>query len=241
MSARLGILADQVVLQKRMTIVQSILLLLCLGFVIFSRSSLGHYMDFPVVQNVIARSPSRIRSVFDSPLTSPSHSRPTSSRDDGGVFDSDTGHRRGRSGDGEESVPRLTVALSPASTLSSAELSDGEARTEASSSPERESRRSRERDDAPPEEPHTPLTPTRRPREPFHPQAWPANGTPERGLLRPGSPSVGGSRGVRFRAGGSRDAEASIPARHEPRPEYNDGVDDVRNGSGFNMSAMPPS
>ncbi|EPE34072.1 Galactose-binding protein [Glarea lozoyensis ATCC 20868] len=38
-SARLNILADEVVFQKRMSIVQSVLLLLCLGLVIFSRVS----------------------------------------------------------------------------------------------------------------------------------------------------------------------------------------------------------
>lgn len=46
LSSRLNILADEVVFQKRMSIVQSVLLLLCLGLVIFSRVSPGLPMNF---------------------------------------------------------------------------------------------------------------------------------------------------------------------------------------------------
>jgi hypothetical protein len=49
-STRLNILADEVVFQKRMSIVQSLLLLVCLGFVIFSRVSAGGHLDFPSIQ-----------------------------------------------------------------------------------------------------------------------------------------------------------------------------------------------
>jgi hypothetical protein len=45
-STRLNILADEVVFQKRMSIIQSILLLLCLGLVIFSRVSSNGTIDF---------------------------------------------------------------------------------------------------------------------------------------------------------------------------------------------------
>ncbi|RDL35073.1 uncharacterized protein BP5553_07004 [Venustampulla echinocandica] len=47
-SARLNILADEVVFQKRMSIVQSVLVLLCLGLVIFSRVSASGQFDFPL-------------------------------------------------------------------------------------------------------------------------------------------------------------------------------------------------
>lgn len=46
--ARLNILADEVVFQKRMSIIQSVLLLLCLGLVIFSRVSSTEALSFPL-------------------------------------------------------------------------------------------------------------------------------------------------------------------------------------------------
>jgi hypothetical protein len=70
-STRLNILADEVVFQKRMSIVQSVLLLLCLGLIIFSRVSAGGAFDFPGMQartrySIFHATPS------DSPLESPS-------------------------------------------------------------------------------------------------------------------------------------------------------------------------
>ncbi|KAK0099682.1 hypothetical protein ONS96_008179 [Cadophora gregata f. sp. sojae] len=67
-SSRLNILADEVVFQKRMSIVQSVLLLLCLALVIFSRVSGGANIDFPTLH-----SRSRLFSSFpiESPLESP--------------------------------------------------------------------------------------------------------------------------------------------------------------------------
>jgi hypothetical protein len=50
-SARLNILADEVVFQKRMSIVQSVLLLLCLGLVVFSRVSSTGQGDMLNLQN----------------------------------------------------------------------------------------------------------------------------------------------------------------------------------------------
>ena len=58
MNTRLGILADEVIFQKRMSILQSILVLLCLGLVLFSRGALNTYLELPIVQNVMARSQS---------------------------------------------------------------------------------------------------------------------------------------------------------------------------------------
>ncbi|RAL67768.1 hypothetical protein DID88_008496 [Monilinia fructigena] len=46
LSTRLNILADEVVFQKRMSIIQSVLLLLCLGLVIFSRVSSAESLGF---------------------------------------------------------------------------------------------------------------------------------------------------------------------------------------------------
>lgn len=47
-TTRLNILADEVVFQKRMSIVQSVLLLLCLGLVIFSRVSTSSPNEYPL-------------------------------------------------------------------------------------------------------------------------------------------------------------------------------------------------
>lgn len=64
-SARLNILADEVVFQKRMSIVQSVLLLLCLGLVIFSRVSSAAYIEFPNSRRRASRYPANL--VDDSP------------------------------------------------------------------------------------------------------------------------------------------------------------------------------
>lgn len=57
-NARLGILADELILQKRVSILQMILILVCLGLVMFSRGNLNQYLEMPVVQRVLSRSPS---------------------------------------------------------------------------------------------------------------------------------------------------------------------------------------
>ena len=77
-STRLNILADEVVFQKRMSIVQSLLLLLCLGLVIFSRVSGGGQIDFSAAMQARARSP---LSPLGSPPFSPDFRRTGSMRD----------------------------------------------------------------------------------------------------------------------------------------------------------------
>ena len=72
MNTRLGILADEVIFQKRMSILQSILVLLCLGLVLFSRGALNSYLELPILQNVITRSQSfRFPNGADTPNGSP--------------------------------------------------------------------------------------------------------------------------------------------------------------------------
>lgn len=73
-SARLNILADEVVFQKRMSIVQSLLLLLCLGLVIFSRVSAAGHLDIPSLQTR-ARAFGFPTSPLESPLESPGYRR----------------------------------------------------------------------------------------------------------------------------------------------------------------------
>ena len=83
LSARLSLLADEIVFQKRMAIVQFGLILLCLGLIIFSRhSSQATYLELPpVVQNAINKSSanlSRYAASSESPPNSPSSTRPSS-------------------------------------------------------------------------------------------------------------------------------------------------------------------
>ncbi|TGO61696.1 hypothetical protein BCON_0025g00230 [Botryotinia convoluta] len=70
-SARLNILADEVVFQKRMSIIQSVLLLLCLGLVIFSRVSSAEPLSFSL-HNRRSRITSNITSM-ESPIDMPGY------------------------------------------------------------------------------------------------------------------------------------------------------------------------
>lgn len=80
-SAQLGVLADELVFQKRVTVIQSIMVLCCFALVLFSRGSVSNYMEFPRVQRMVARSYSLRSSspIFVSPSASPGSTRPTSS------------------------------------------------------------------------------------------------------------------------------------------------------------------
>lgn len=55
-SERLSILAEEVVWQKRMAVVQSTLLLLCLALVLFTKSGVGGGLEVPVVQHMLSQS-----------------------------------------------------------------------------------------------------------------------------------------------------------------------------------------
>ena len=83
LSARLSLLADEIVFQKRMAIVQFGLILLCLGLIIFSRhGSQTNYLELPpVVHGVVNKSSaslSRYAHPFESPPNSPSSTGPSS-------------------------------------------------------------------------------------------------------------------------------------------------------------------
>lgn len=80
-SSRLNILADEVVFQKRMSIVQSVLLLLCLGLVIFSRVSGAGHVDVSYVQSRLKSiSGYALESPIESPMGSPDYHRTNSLR-----------------------------------------------------------------------------------------------------------------------------------------------------------------
>ncbi|QSZ30776.1 hypothetical protein DSL72_000334 [Monilinia vaccinii-corymbosi] len=70
-STRLNILADEVVFQKRMSIIQSVLLLLCLGLVIFSRVSSAEPLSFSL-HNRRSRILRNVNTM-DSPLDTPGY------------------------------------------------------------------------------------------------------------------------------------------------------------------------
>jgi hypothetical protein len=107
LSAQLGVLADELVFQKRVAVIQSIMVLFCFGLVLFSRGAVSSYMEFPSVQNMVSRSYSLRSSSppFSSPSMSPSSTRPTSSYR--------RGHRRNISDDAPDSAPSPTIAYSP--------------------------------------------------------------------------------------------------------------------------------
>lgn len=74
-TGQLGILADEVVFQKRVTIIQSVFVLLCFGVVLFSRSAVGSYLEFPKMQSMVSRSHS-FRSAspsYETPSASPKY------------------------------------------------------------------------------------------------------------------------------------------------------------------------
>ncbi|EIT72593.1 hypothetical protein AO1008_03659 [Aspergillus oryzae 100-8] len=50
-SAQLGVLADELVFQKRVSVIQSIMILFCFALVLFSRVPLGTYIDIPRKKN----------------------------------------------------------------------------------------------------------------------------------------------------------------------------------------------
>jgi len=71
LSTRLTLVADELVWQKRMGIVQSTLLLLCLGLVLFARQSNG-YLELPLVQQMMNKSQAALRAGWESERNSPS-------------------------------------------------------------------------------------------------------------------------------------------------------------------------
>lgn len=105
-ATQLGVLADELVFQKRVSIIQSIFVLVCLGLVLFSRVSLGNYLELPSVQSMVSRSHSLRSSspAFGTPSLTPSSTRPTSSHRE------KSRHRRDASDDSQGGP---TIAYSP--------------------------------------------------------------------------------------------------------------------------------
>lgn len=127
-NARLGVLADEVIFQKRMSILQMILILICLGFVLFSRGPLNSYLEMPLVQNMLARSPSS-RWLNPPSLETPSQSPPTrtnSAREPRSRHGILKGHRRLISEDSIEDAVSPSDLVSPPTPVSLGGSSDVE-------------------------------------------------------------------------------------------------------------------
>lgn len=111
LSTQLGVLADEIVFQKRVAVIQSIVVLLCLALVLFTRGAAGAYIDLPSVQNMVSRSYSLRSSspIFGlrSPPGSPGSTRPTSSHR------TTSGHRRQMSDDSQSESVSPTIAYAP--------------------------------------------------------------------------------------------------------------------------------
>lgn len=69
LSTRLTLIADELLWQKRMGVVQSTLLLLCLGLVLFARQSSGGF-EMPLMQQMMHKSQAALRSGWESPPNS---------------------------------------------------------------------------------------------------------------------------------------------------------------------------
>jgi Sad1 / UNC-like C-terminal len=114
---RLSILADELVFQKRMAILQSILVLLCIGLVLFSRGSVNSYLEHPLVQNMLTRSATfKIKgSFFDTPSMSPESTRPNSSyrTQAKAAYRRIKGHRQNLSEDSQDGTDNPAIAYSP--------------------------------------------------------------------------------------------------------------------------------
>jgi len=120
-NSRLAILADEVTFQKRMSILQSILVLLCLGLVLFSRGAMNNYLELPIVQNMIPRSPSlrRLNSqMLQTPTESPAPTRPSSSHKQNPPYSILKSHRSNPSEDSVDRPSSPSGAYSPPTPIS---------------------------------------------------------------------------------------------------------------------------
>ena len=118
LSARLNILTQEVVFQKRMVVLQSVLVLFCIVLVLFPRGAMNSYRDHPLVQNVISRSTTLKTwpSFLDTPSMSPISSRPTSSHlaetTKAGRANFEA-HRRMISTDSRDGIDNPSISYSP--------------------------------------------------------------------------------------------------------------------------------
>ena len=120
-SSRLNILADEVVFQKRMSIIQAIILLLCLGLVVFSRVSASgnSQLELSTLQR-------RIRTLSEYPNETPVHNYPYVTREANYSRDylSTKHHRQESDESGDMLLRDADGAYSPVTPVSNYEGSD---------------------------------------------------------------------------------------------------------------------
>ncbi|KAJ0420866.1 hypothetical protein BJY00DRAFT_301182 [Aspergillus carlsbadensis] len=106
---QLGVLADELVFQKRVAVVQSIMVLICFALVLFTRGTVGGYIEFPSVQNMVSRSYSLRSSspIFGSAPASPASPRAAPS------YRRTASHRRQISDDSQGGSLSPTIAYAP--------------------------------------------------------------------------------------------------------------------------------
>ncbi|KAK5954478.1 hypothetical protein OHC33_004200 [Knufia fluminis] len=120
-NARIGILADEVIFQRRMAILQMILILVCLILVLFSRGAINNYLELPIVQNVLAKSPSskwlNLSTGSPNRPTQPVRTRSAHQlrSERSGIL---KGHRRMQSDDSTTDTPSGTEVYAPATPVS---------------------------------------------------------------------------------------------------------------------------
>lgn len=125
-NVRLGVLADELIFQKRVSILQMMLILICLGIVLFTKGHLNQYLEIPVVQRVLSRSPSSRwlnMASLDTPTQSPPPTREGSLWKRQGIL---KGHRRMHSEDSIEGSLSPQEMYSPPTPISVGDFSDGE-------------------------------------------------------------------------------------------------------------------
>ncbi|KIW76020.1 hypothetical protein Z517_10765 [Fonsecaea pedrosoi CBS 271.37] len=120
-NARLGVLADEVIFQKRMSFLQLLLILICLGLVLFSKGNVNSYLELPLVQSVLSRSPSSRFVNVTSPDT-PSQNSPVSRSNSASAVQRRLGilkgHRRFPSEDSADNSLSPTDLYSPPTPVS---------------------------------------------------------------------------------------------------------------------------
>ena len=121
-----------------MTIIQSGLILLCLGLIIFSRGgAANNHLELPVVQNIMSKSSGSLRVSLESPSISPASTRPNSAAQNGRPFGMSSESNGSQSSNGHTlPAQHLTLEFSPPTPTSSTDFSSSEDRTERSASPD---------------------------------------------------------------------------------------------------------
>ncbi|KAI9818495.1 MAG: hypothetical protein M1827_000554 [Pycnora praestabilis] len=134
-STRLSLLADEMIIQRRLSMVLMFLILLCLVLVIFSRGAASNYLELPTVQSMVARSQDSFRSASYSAPGSPNSTRPNSSQGGKRSYGMFGNHWRHRSEDSRNGARSPTLEFSPPTPTSDVEHSDLEESARRSISP----------------------------------------------------------------------------------------------------------